>query len=205
LPNASKNSLIRVLVVADSVFRTKELAAVLAEDAGLEILSASGAFEERELEGDMPDVTVAMGLLPTDLALLPSPLVVLSNAPQPPRGLAASVHAWLPLRSSAAELSAAILAAASDLFVLTSEQRRSTMPRAGEDDNPPAFIERLTPRELQVLRLMADGLANKEIAWQLGFSDHTAKFHVAQILAKLGASTRTEAVTLGIRCGLVPV
>jgi DNA-binding NarL/FixJ family response regulator len=53
--------------------------------------------------------------------------------------------------------------------------------------------------------MMADGLANKEIATQLAISDHTAKFHVAQILAKLGASTRAEAVSIGIRRGLVPI
>lgn len=66
-------------------------------------------------------------------------------------------------------------------------------------------VEALTPRELQVLRMMADGLANEEIAAQLGISDHTAKFHVAQVLAKLGASSRAEAVAAGMRSGLVPI
>jgi DNA-binding NarL/FixJ family response regulator len=54
-----------------------------------------------------------------------------------------------------------------------------------------------------VLRLLAEGLGNKEIAARLGISDHTAKFHISSILAKLGASSRTEAVTIGIRMGLV--
>ncbi len=61
----------------------------------------------------------------------------------------------------------------------------------------------LTPRELDVLRLMADGASNKIIAHKLGISDHTVKFHVTSILSKLNAGTRTEAVTLGIRQGLV--
>ncbi len=74
---------------------------------------------------------------------------------------------------------------------------------SSEDD--PVFVEALTARELQVLRMLADGLANKEIAAQLGISDHTAKFHVAQILAKLGAGSRAEAVAAGIRSGLVPI
>ena len=65
--------------------------------------------------------------------------------------------------------------------------------------------EPLSPREMQVLRMLAEGLGNKEIAWQLGISDHTVKFHVASILGKLHASTRTEAVALGIRQGLVPI
>ena len=61
----------------------------------------------------------------------------------------------------------------------------------------------LTAREREVLRMLADGAANKTIAWKLGISEHTVKFHVAQILAKLNAGTRTEAVTLGIRQGLI--
>jgi DNA-binding NarL/FixJ family response regulator len=61
----------------------------------------------------------------------------------------------------------------------------------------------LTPREIEVLRLMADGESNKRIAHKLGISDHTVKFHVASILSKLNAGTRTEAVTLGVRMGLV--
>ena len=61
----------------------------------------------------------------------------------------------------------------------------------------------LTPREIEVLRLMADGASNKIIAHRLGISDHTVKFHVASILSKLNAGTRTEAVTLGLRMGLV--
>lgn len=61
----------------------------------------------------------------------------------------------------------------------------------------------LTPRETEVLRLMADGASNKIIAHKLGISDHTAKFHVTSILSKLNAGTRTEAVTLGVRMGLI--
>jgi NarL family two-component system response regulator YdfI len=61
----------------------------------------------------------------------------------------------------------------------------------------------LTPREIEVLRLLADGASNKIIAHRLGISDHTVKFHVTSILSKMNASTRTEAVTLGVRMGLV--
>jgi len=64
-------------------------------------------------------------------------------------------------------------------------------------------VEELTPREVEVLRLLADGLGNKEVALRLGISDHTVKFHISSILAKLGAGSRTEAVTLGIRRGLI--
>lgn len=60
----------------------------------------------------------------------------------------------------------------------------------------------LTPRELEALRLLAEGLPNKTIASRLGISEHTAKFHVNSILSKLGAQSRTEAVTRATRLGL---
>lgn len=63
----------------------------------------------------------------------------------------------------------------------------------------------LTARELEVLRLMAQGLANKEIASRLGISEHTVKFHLGSIFTKLDANSRTEAVTAGIRRGLILV
>ncbi|MFL5547451.1 MAG: response regulator transcription factor [Gemmatimonadales bacterium] len=63
----------------------------------------------------------------------------------------------------------------------------------------------LTRRELSVLRLVALGLGNKEIASQLGISTHTVKYHLASLLAKLGVHSRTEAVTMGLRKGLVPL
>jgi len=63
----------------------------------------------------------------------------------------------------------------------------------------------LTLREREVLRLMAQGLGNKAVAAALGISTHTAKYHVASVLAKLDAHTRTEAVTRGLREGLLPL
>ena len=63
----------------------------------------------------------------------------------------------------------------------------------------------LTARERTVLRLMADGLGNKEIAGDLDLSSHTVKFHVASVLAKLGVRSRTEAVSVGLRRGLLPL
>ncbi|HSL22407.1 MAG TPA: response regulator transcription factor [Vicinamibacterales bacterium] len=66
-------------------------------------------------------------------------------------------------------------------------------------------VEPLTPRETDVLLLLADGLSNKAIATRLGLSDQTVKFHVASICGKLGAGNRTEAVRRAIRRGLVPL
>lgn len=70
-----------------------------------------------------------------------------------------------------------------------------------EDDD--AFFEPLTPREIEVLELLAEGLPNREIARRLGISDQTVKFHVASISGKLGAANRTDAVRRAVRRGLV--
>ena len=91
---------------------------------------------------------------------------------------------------SPAELAGAVKTAASGLVV--------TAQAAAADGV-------LTGREVEVLRLLASGVANKNIAWQLGISEHTAKFHVASVLAKLQAASRAEAVAIGIRRGLIPI
>ena len=66
-------------------------------------------------------------------------------------------------------------------------------------------MEDLTPREREVLRLLAEGLPNKAIARQLGISEHTVKFHVNAILGKLAVASRTEAVVRATRLGLIPL
>jgi NarL family two-component system response regulator YdfI len=72
---------------------------------------------------------------------------------------------------------------------------------SGSAPKPPPLP--LTAREIEVLRFLADGASNKIIAHKLGISDHTVKFHVTSILSKLNAGTRTEAVTLGVRRGII--
>ena len=73
-------------------------------------------------------------------------------------------------------------------------------PSADEEEQP---VEPLTPRELEVLGHLADGLSNKAIAARLGISDETVKFHLSAIFGKLGASNRTDAVRLALRRGMV--
>ncbi len=87
-----------------------------------------------------------------------------------------------------------------DLLVDDSESAR---PVGGATASEAGAL--LTPRELEVLRLMADGLGNKGIGAALGISSHTAKYHVASVLAKLDAQSRTEAVMKGLREGLLPL
>jgi DNA-binding NarL/FixJ family response regulator len=75
------------------------------------------------------------------------------------------------------------------------------LPASASDEDE--FAEPLTARESQVLELLAEGKSNKEIASALEVSEHTVKFHVSSIIAKLGVAGRTEAVTRGLRDGLI--
>ena len=119
--------------------------------------------------------------------------------------LRSGVRAILPRDATSEEIRAAIQAAAMGLVVLHSaafDALLSPIPERSELD-PADQI--LTPREIEVLRMIAAGLGNKEIASELTISEHTVKFHISSIFAKLGASSRTEAVTLGIRRGLIMI
>jgi len=118
--------------------------------------------------------------------------------------LRAGIRAALPGDISPDQLVAALQAAAGGLFVLHPFHANEALPAGSAPTRAPdELAESLTRRELEVLQMLAAGLSNKEIASRLNISDHTAKFHVASILGKLGAATRTEAVSLAIRRGLV--
>jgi DNA-binding NarL/FixJ family response regulator len=119
--------------------------------------------------------------------------------------MAGSVKALLPRRIAQEELAAAVRAAAAGLFVIHPDNAEGYFPERRPEERGEFPLEPLTPRERDVLRKMADGLSNKEIAASLGISEHTVKFHVAAILGKLGAAGRTEAVMTAVRRGLVMV
>ena len=108
------------------------------------------------------------------------------------------IYSVLPMEVTTQQLAAAIAATVAGFAV--------TLPRspAGPADTM-VITEDLTAREVEVLRLMARGNRNKQVAALLGISEHTAKFHVSSVLAKLGAHTRTEAVTIGVTRGLVAI
>jgi NarL family two-component system response regulator YdfI len=89
-----------------------------------------------------------------------------------------------------------------DAFLLAPDEV-TTPARPALADRPEVPDEPLTPRELDVLELVAEGLSNKAIAARLGISDQTVKFHVASICGKLGVANRTEAVRRALRRGLI--
>jgi NarL family two-component system response regulator YdfI len=118
--------------------------------------------------------------------------------------LRGGIRAALPGDISPDQLVAALQAVAIGLIVLHPANMNEVLPAGSAATRALGELaESLTRRELEVLQMLAGGLSNKEIAARLNISEHTAKFHVASILGKLGAGSRTEAVALGIRRGLV--
>ena len=136
-------------------------------------------------------------------------LIVLTNNDQRilPQLRALELRGWgvVPSHASAAQLQAAVVAAAQGLVTLPvlSAQLLDSKQSIAEAITLDASSESLTPREREVLELVGQGLPNKLIARRLSISEHTVKFHVSSISAKLGASSRTDAVGRGLRRGLI--
>ncbi len=116
------------------------------------------------------------------------------------------VRAVLPRRATAEEILQAVLAAAAGLVVLHPDAIDLLLPVLSSVTQPvdeASPVQALTPREIEVLGMLAEGLGNKAIARRLNISEHTVKFHASSIFTKLNARSRTEAVTLGARQGLI--
>ena len=161
---------------------------------------------------DAPGTADVVITLDADLEALQTPgparvvLIVPAITPEFLRAaLRAGAASALPQDCTSIELRTAVEAAAAGLTAVRSadvEALTQTDTRRTESAEPGAS---LSPRETEVLRLLADGLANKEIGFSLGISEHTVKFHVNSILTRLNASSRAEAVAIGIRRGLLLV
>ena len=196
----------RLLIAAPSAVVRAGLETLVAGDPAVEV---AGSFADLSaVEALRPDVVLAA--LPVEELAPPAdgvaPAIVLLSADAQPAWssevLRLGVRAMLPRDAAPAEVLAAVEAASTGLAVVDPHDLEALLSAS----NPTAASAEstvLTPRELEVLRLMAEGAANKNIAWKLGISEHTVKFHVASILAKLNASTRTEAVAIGIRKGMI--
>jgi DNA-binding NarL/FixJ family response regulator len=128
-----------------------------------------------------------------------TPAVLLSPEPEPTwfnRLRRSGASGLLQSNASSEQIVQAIKSVAAGLTIFDG----ALSPSSPDDE---FAVEPLTPREAEVLRLLADGLGNKEIALRLSVSEHTIKFHIRSILGKLGAASRTEAVTRGLRSGLI--
>lgn len=192
----------RRVEVAGSFASLDELSSRL-DDTPVDAILVDSAGEPFE---SFLDSVIASGLASDFTVVLmvePASLAALSAA------LGAGVRAVLPNDISPDQLVAALEAAANGLVVLHPTQSLTPVnthgfPRSrARSRELEEFAEALTPRESEVLQMLASGLGNKEIAAKLSISEHTVKFHVASILGKLGATSRTEAVSLGIRRGLI--
>jgi len=193
---------IRVLIAVSSALARAGLESLLKKSDHIELAGSVTAFEH--IADQDPDVIVADWNKPAqdlaedlseELRERRAAVVLLTGDPTAALELLRSgVRAVLPRDASPDQIIAGIEAAAAGLVVMRPEDLE---PRSSKTSEP------LTSRENEVLGMMAEGLANKEIAHRLGISEHTVKFHITSIMSKLNASSRTEAVMLGLRQGLI--
>jgi DNA-binding NarL/FixJ family response regulator len=202
-----------VLVVAGSELVAARIEAMLRSEPGLRVVVSGLAQLAHRLEDQSPALVV-LALASADLVRaldrlrrpprLQAAVVVLSSDPRAAwtaQARRAGIRAVLRSDATAEELLAAIAAVRAGLVAFHPDVIKSSA--AAHSAEPGGGATTLTSREMEILGLMAEGMRNRAIAARLGISSHTAKFHVASILEKLGARSRTEAVTFGVRQGLI--
>ncbi len=203
---------LRVLIIADDALARAGIATLLADQLGCEVVGHVPTDSDLPiaLEVYEPDVVVwdlgwdpelSLERLaelvdegPAVLALLPDEAYAADTWTAGARGL-------LPREVTEESLAAALAAVVQGLVVFDPILGAALPPST--DLAPSPLVEELTPRELEVLQWLAQGLSNKAIAYQLDISEHTVKFHVNAIMNKLGAQSRTEAAVRATRMGLV--
>jgi two-component system nitrate/nitrite response regulator NarL len=201
---------LRVLLVGDDPLARGGLAYLLSGEPGLAVVAQADALgAAAAVERDDPEVAVwdlgadPLGWLERlgDLGESgPPALALLLDEEAAAAALAAGARGLLFRDVEGGRLAAALRALGSDLLVFDDALLPPLLrPRPA----PQIQAEPLTPRELEVLQLLAQGLSNRRIAESLGISEHTAKFHVNSIVGKLGAQTRTDAAVRAARLGLV--
>lgn len=203
--------MIRVVVVAPNLPLRVGLREMVSAGADIEVMGEAASLDEAARLLEQTDILLMAAPQPEDLRELADPaagpaLLVLTDDRLDAQGLAGVERVWgiLPLDASEAELEAAIRALGEGLVVgAPSLLREAWRKPAVMPLNTLESTEQLTGRELEVLGLMARGLANKQIAGALGISEHTVKFHLSSVYAKLGATGRAEAVSIGTRLGLI--
>ncbi len=212
------NDDLRVLVVASSPLARAGLTALLEGADGIDIIgqSADDHALGDALDVYQPDALIwDMGWEPLQhlerlgevgkaavLALIADEATALEASPAL---IGAGVRGLMLQDARADTLAAALNALGQGLVVITPAVAESlrTERALSPESEPNPLIDALTPREMEVINLIAEGLPNKNIAARLGISEHTVKFHVNAILTKLGAQSRTEAVVRATRMGLI--
>jgi DNA-binding NarL/FixJ family response regulator len=214
--------MIDVLVEASSPDLYAEIADLLRDHSRLRLIESAPDAAAGEESRRQPGVVVVAVDAGGEAAFessgwvaagVPIILLVENSARRISQALPPGVRAILPRNVTPAEIAGAIEGVSAGLYVFhPSDVDSISMLRPREapvaevaPELAEPLVEPLTPREIEVLQLLSEGLGNKEIASRLNISEHTAKFHVASIMGKLGAMSRTEAVTLGIRHGLVMI
>jgi len=195
---------IRVLLRLSSPALRAGLQALLSTDETIKVVAAPDALDE-ESEADVVITSASRaaffrGSAPVNNEADSSPAAILLLGEDQPnvQEMKRMARVWgiLPTDSSAEELTAAIHALSQGLIV-------GPPNLLFESETEPLERGPLTERESEVLGLLAKGLANKQIAVSLGISEHTVKFHVSSIYAKLNVTNRTEAVREGLRGGWI--
>jgi len=193
---------IRVSVIASSTIVRAGLEALLQASPSIVLVRSYAHLSE--VGEDAGDSILLLDLDGIDDS--PRGSLVLTDTADPvwiTQALRDGVRAILPRTASGAEIIAALESVAAGLVVLHRDYIHLVVPGNETRELPPAPQQPLTPREMEVLRMLSDGHGNKTIAWKMNISEHTVKFHVASIFSKLNVSTRTEAVTIGVRLGLI--
>jgi NarL family two-component system response regulator YdfI len=198
-----EGSKIRVLVAARSNVVRAGLESVVRTSRSLELAGVIDWALLGSIDGAQADVLL---LDSSDTALVDLPLPVvqmldISDGALVNAALRSGIRGVISQDATPREIEGALHAVAAGLVVIAPEASSAPLASA----RPPAEVlaEPLSARELAVLTLLVEGLSNKLIAHQLGISEHTVKTHVTAILAKLGAASRTDAVSQAIRRGLV--
>jgi DNA-binding NarL/FixJ family response regulator len=193
-------------VVADSALVRSGLAAILGVSPELRVVASLAPAEAAELEAGGLDLVVrdvpAEASAEDALSPLPRavPVLAVVDAPERARELVHAGARGVIVREAPAEwLRAASVAVANGLHALDDSSFEQVFARTASETDAGL----LSPREREVLELVADGLSNKVIAENLGISEHTAKFHLRSIMDKLGADTRTDAVAKAARRGML--
>ena len=192
---------LRVAVASEDPLTRSGLSALLAGREEVAVVGGASpsdlpGLRALEAEAVLFDALSGPGAL-RELADLFPVVALVAGVEEAASALRAGARSILFRDAGADKLALALLSAARGLVTLEGALAGWLRPRA------PAPAEGLTPRELEVLSLLAEGLTNKVIAQRLGTSERTAKFHVESILGKLGAENRSEAIVLAARRGLV--